>query len=425
MKVSQFRNKSDIYNKTHEANFKGNPVVGLATYLDERVLLGKAVLDIIALDTPQIIMANNNQERREKFNKCAWSAFLGYLSPLITLPLTNRFAMKHIAKLTKNFTAKDANLIQLSNKYLINAEETQKGVELLSKKLKTDYSPILEKVGGDYEKLRRKIINAKNSVLAFDLLFTASSIGCIGFFNNWQTKKITKQNGYSAEFSMADKDTIEKRAENFKKKEPLRIAAWLGILTALTLSPLLLKKGLTSQNAGRFNNYIKKIASKFDYTDGIFMSRLPFFMSAIGLYSGITLASRNRTELKDTSIRNTVSCMAYFGGDILIGSVLGRLSDKFFKTNLMKTDIEKSLLNKLIPPTKRLKDLSPGDRKIGAALYWANLAILAACMGFGIPYLINKMIRKDVQKDILSNRQGNFSNNTLQTSNVFEDFKLS
>ena len=412
MKVSRFQNNIDIHNKnTLEPNFKGNPLVGLATYLDERVLLGKAVLDVTALDAPQIIMANNGQERREKFNKASFSFALGYLSPLVTLPLTNRLGMKYIAKLTKSFTAKDANLIQLSNKYLVNAEETKKGVELLSKKLKTDYKPILDKVGGDYEVLRKKLINAKNSVLAFDLFFTSASIGCVGFFNNWQTKRKTKQDGYSAEFSMADKDIVEKRAESYKKKEPLRKAAWLGILTALTLSPLLLKKGLTSQQSTKFNNYIKKIAHKFDYTDGIFMSRLPFFMSAIGLYSGITLASRNQTELKDTSIRSTASTIAYFGGDILIGSILGRLSDKYLKTDLMKKDIEKSFLNKLIPPTKRLRDLSPRDKKIGAALYWINLAMLSACMGFGIPYLINKMIRHDVNKDVQAQNK-----NTVKTA---------
>lgn len=66
----------------------------------------------------------------------------------------------------------------------------------------------------------------------------------------------------------------------------------------------------------------------------------------------------------------------------------------------MKTDIEKTFLNKLIPPTKRLRDLNPRDRKIGAVLYWVNLAMLSACMGFGIPYLINKMIKHDVEKDV-------------------------
>jgi len=71
----------------------------------------------------------------------------------------------------------------------------------------------------------------------------------------------------------------------------------------------------------------------------------------------------------------------------------------------MKKDIEKSFLNKLIPPIKRLRDLGPRDRKIGAVLYWINLAMLSACMGFGIPYLINKMIKHDVQKDVEKTKQ--------------------
>ena len=394
----------------------------MASYLDERVLLGKAVLDVTALDAPQIIMANNNQERREKFNKASFSFILGYLSPLVTLPLTNRLAMKHIAKLTKSFSAKDANLIQLSNKYLVNAKETEKGVKLLSEKLKTDYKAILDKVGGDYEVLRKKIINAKNSVLAFDLFFTSASIGCVGFFNNWQTKHKTKQDGYSAEFSMADKDIVEKRAESFKKNEPLRKAAWLGILAVLTLSPLLLRKGLTSQKSTAFNNYIKKIGSKFDYTDGIFMSRFPFFLSGVAMYSGLVLASRNQTEMKDTSIRSTASTITYFGGDLLIGSILGRLSDKYLKTNLINKDVEKTFMNKLIPPTKRLRDLSPRDKKIGAALYWINLAMLSTCMGFGIPYLINKMIRHDVEKDVQALNKNSALANLSYTPPKMEDF---
>ena len=99
----------------------------------------------------------NNFERREKFNKSAFSFALGYISPLVTLPLTNRLAMRYVAKLTKSCFAKDSNLIQLSNKYLVNSKETKKGIEFLSQKLKTDYKPILERVGGDYEVLRKKL----------------------------------------------------------------------------------------------------------------------------------------------------------------------------------------------------------------------------------------------------------------------------
>ena len=428
MKISQFHKDIDI-SKKQTPNFKANPLVGLAVNLDEKVLLGKAVLDVVSLDAPQVIMANNEQERREKFNKSLFSFSMGYLSPLVTLPLTNRFAMKYISKLTKSFWSNNHKAIHISNKFLKEAEpmmaelnEMAKGVkknpfERLYYKLnpkkqynsKLDIDELLESCGGDSEKLRQKLIKAKNAVLAFDLLFTSASIGCVGFFNNWQTKHKTKQDGYSAEFSMADKSIVEKRAESYKKKEPLRKAAWLGVLAALTLTPLLIKKGLTSKNTTAFNNFIKKISHNFDYTDGIYMSRLSLFLASFGIYSGIILASRNQTELKDTSLRSTVSSITYFGGDILIGSILGRLTDKYLKTNIINKDIENAFIRKIIPPTKRLRDLGDRDKKIGAALYWINLAMLSVCMGFGIPYLINKMIRHDVEKDVnLQNKSNTF-----------------
>ncbi|MBR1461609.1 hypothetical protein IJ596_08290 [bacterium] len=426
MKISEFHSDIDI-NKRQTPNFRANPMIGLAVNLDEKVLLGKAVLDVVSLDAPQVIMANNNQERREKFNKSLFSFALGYLSPLVTLPLTNRFAMKYIGKLTKSFWTNNHKAIHISNKFLKDAEPMMAELTRMAKGVKKNpfeeiyyklnskkqYNPrlnideLLKSCGGDKEKLRQKLINAKNAVLAFDLLFTSASIGCVGFFNNWQTKRKTKQDGYSAEFYMADKSIVEKRAESYKKKEPLRKAAWLGVLTALTLCPLLIKKGLTSQTSNAFNNYIKKIAPRLDYNDGIYMSRLALLLASFGIYSGITLASRNQTELKDTSIRSTVSTITYFGGDILIGSILGRLADKYLKTNIINKDIENAFIRKLIPPTKRLRSLDPRDKKIGAILYWVNLAMLSVCMGFGIPYLINKMIRHDVEKDVNAQNKTN------------------
>lgn len=157
---------------------------------------------------------------------------------------------------------------------------------------------------------------------------------------------------------------------------------------------------MASNSAGKFTKYIKKHSAKFDYTDGIFMSRLPFFLTAIGAYFGLAMASRNETELKDNLIRSAVRQFAFFGGDILIGSILARLSDKLLKTELCKTDCAKNLFNKIIPPTRPLKELNGRSKNIGVALFWVNIASLSALIGFGTPHLINKMIKKDVKKDI-------------------------
>ena len=52
-----------------------------------------------------------------------------------------------------------------------------------------------------------------------------------------------------------------------------------------------------------FNLCIKILC--IDNKDGIFMSRFPFFLMAVGSYLGIFGASRNETEIKDNAIRNS------------------------------------------------------------------------------------------------------------------------
>ena len=144
--------------------------IAAASFLEENVLLNKALLDA-SVDIPFVCLANNNIERKERLRRVSVNYALCFLSPFLTLPLTNRLAMKYVAKLTSKFRAKESSLIEISNKFLKNKNLTKEGIELLSKEKQTDYSKIIEKCGGDYELIRKKLINAKNSVLSFDFLF--------------------------------------------------------------------------------------------------------------------------------------------------------------------------------------------------------------------------------------------------------------
>ena len=54
----------------------------------------------------------------------------------------------------------------------------------------------------------------------------------------------------------------------------------------------------------------------------------------------------------------------------------------------------KTLLNKIVPPTKKLENLTGRSKNIGAALFWVNLASLAGFMGWALPLTLNKMIKK-------------------------------
>lgn len=409
--------------------FKGISPYNITARLEDNVLLNKALFDVTGSDAPWVIMANNKQERRERLNRAGLSFGLIFVSPLLILPFINRFAMKNAAKLTTKLFSDQYNAIKLSNKFLSNKEATEKGLNELSKELKIDFKPIIDGAGKDFEKLRKQIIKAKNIVLATDFLLVAGTFGHIGFFNNWQTKKKTGQKGYSAEMEMADKSVVEKRAAKYEKTGKLRYGVFLTTLAGLAVGlPLAIKQGLTTTKTGKFNDFVKKHAQKFDYTDAIFMKRWPLALSLAAAHVGVCLASRNQTELKDNSIRSSASYAIFFGGDILLASVLGQLSDKIFKTKIIKHNkTDKSLLNKILPSPTALKELENGNclktKRMATGIFWVNFVFLSALMGFAVPHLINKIIKKDVSKDIDKKPTTQNIVNTKPQSDAFKQFQ--
>lgn len=396
--------------KISQQTFKGFTPYSATELLDRNVLLNKALFDVTGSDAPWVIMANNKEERRERLNRALLSFGLIFVSPLIVLPFANRFAMKNMTKLTSKLFSNEYNAIRLSNKHLLNKEETQKGLKELSEKMKIDFNPMIERTGGDYEKIRKKIITAKNEVLACDFFLIAGTFGNIGFFNNWQTKKKTGQKGYSAEMEMANKEIVEKRAEKYEKSRNIKFGTFLAILATTIIGvPLTIKHGLSSTKNSKINNFVKKYAEKFDYTDAIFMKRLPLAIGLATAHLGINLASRNKTETKDNAIRSSTSFAIFFGGDLLFASLLGKLSDKLLKTKLIKHKKNETLLTKILPPVHSLSEQkSLGCKKslyTSIALFWVNFITMSALMGFVTPYLINKIIKKDVSSDVAKSKQ--------------------
>lgn len=388
----------------NKQTFKGISPYGITTALEENILLNKALFDLTGSDIPWVIMANNKEERRERINRGALSVMMVFVSPLLALPFVNRFAMRNISGLSSKFFSKDYNAVKLSNKYLVNAKETKKGLKELSKELKIDFSHMLRKAGG-YEALRKKIATAKNIVLGFDLLMVAGVFGHIGFYNGWQTKKKTGQLGFSAELEMADKEIIEKRAKKQEEIRKIKYAGFLSVLAATSIAlPIVIKKGLSSTKETKLVKYIKEHAPKFDYKDAIFMSRLPMALSFIAAHTGVFLASRNKTEMKDNAIRSTTSISIFFLGDLLLASLLGQASDKLLNTNIINRENKGGLLNKILPPVKSLNALkATADRRtkgVATGIFWFNFVSLATLMGFIVPKMINKIVKKDVSKDV-------------------------
>jgi len=399
---------------------------GFTDLMMTNVFLNKALFDLTGSDIPWVVMANNNEERREKFNRASLSVILLFVSPIMILPFVNRFAMSKIVKLTPKLFSKNYNAVRLSNKYLVSAQKTEEGLKELSQKSlsnelkkfyykyikrkpepeeKIDADALLSRVNENYEELRKKIITAKNIVLGSDLLLVAGTFGHIGFYNNRQTEKKTGQTGFSAELKMADKEIIEKRAAKYKRNEKIRYATFLAALAGLVAGvPMAVRHGMISKNTGKFTNFIKKHCEKVDYNDAIFMKRLPLALTFWGAQCGIFMSSRNKTERKDNVIRGSNVLAIFFLGDLLLASILGRLSDKFLKTKIIKEDTEKTLLNKILPPVKDLEELkklnSPKTMRNAKRIFWINFVFLSALMGVITPYLINKIIKKDVSQDV-------------------------
>lgn len=444
MQILSNINQNPITSKTN--SFKGGGFYNNTAELESNVILSRALIDLAGCDVPWVIMANNKHERIERARRYVIVFVLAFMSPMALLPGLNRVAMKNFSKLTKNFWSNNHKAIHLSNEYLVSAEKTKKGLEELAQKTtmgpieslyykitkkkpaseKLDLKDLLSRTDGDYEKLRKKIINAKNGVLFADFLSSGVSLGAMGFVNNYLTKKKTGQAGFSAELKMADKNVIEKRADSYEKNKNKRYAAFaalaLGISTAL---PLITRFGLNSQAKNGFANFIKKHANLMDYKSGIYMSRIAFLMLMVVNHGGLLIASRNKTEAKDTAIRMGTGDAIFFGGDLILASVFANMSDRLFKTQLRKEG-QTSLFSNIFPKIKPIKKINEmvdkgllpiKNKKIATGLYWMNLAVLSFCMGFLIPTMINKIIRKDVAKDVEKGVGKEKIYNNLKTEN--------
>ena len=400
--------------------------------LDSSVMLSRAVVDMCGCCVPWLIMANNSTERKEKARKFSFEYSLAWLSPFLTIPLTNRAAMKHVGKLTKNFWSNSHKAIHISNEFLKDTDsmmselmrmgkDTKKNpIESLYYRLnpkkkynsKINVDSLLESCGGDKEKLRQRLIKSKNAVFVSDCLFTAIAMGSFPFLNNEITKKSSGQTGFSAEMSMAEKEIVEKRAEKYEKTKKKRFLSFVGLVGASTAAMSL--AGFTplksTNNNSKLVKTLKKHSKLFDYKKGIYMSRLPLAGVVLLSSLGFIMSARNKTEEKDLSIRNLVGYSVFFGGDLLTSSLLTNVSDRLFGTKLRKeNNSNKRAINKVFPGVKPieqvLKEVEEGkipkvNKKVASGIFWTNMVLLMGAMGFAIPKAINKMIKNDVNKDV-------------------------
>ncbi|MFI3300725.1 MAG: hypothetical protein R3Y28_04815 [Candidatus Gastranaerophilales bacterium] len=419
MKINPTNNKP--------TNFENN-FYNVTRELDASVPLSRALIDVVGTDIPWIVMSNNSQERKERARKLSVVFSVAYLSPFLTLPLSNRFAMKNVGKLTNDFWSNNHKAIHISNEFLKNSDDMIKELRNMSKKTprgpietvynkfnksnyeqKIDIDQLLKSCNGDKELLRQKILKSKNAVFVSDCYFSFGTMGIFPFLSNEITKNESGQTGFSAEMNMADKEIVEKRAKDYEKNKQKKFMTFCTILTGMALGCTTASHGaLLSEKSNKIIKYLKNNAKAFDYTKGIYMNRLPLLLGSITAQLGFVLASRNKTEQKDNTIRYGVGDAVFFGGDLALGSMMYGISDKVFDTKLTKNNEKNtSVLRKMFPETKSIKQIieeadsgkiALKNKKIASSIFWGNLGVIALTMGYAIPKIVNKMIKSDVEK---------------------------
>lgn len=388
---------------------------GITSTIQNYTILNRGLMEIGGVAIPQAAMANNKVEAKERLSKSALFFSSTFLSPFLMLPLLNRAGLKAF-KLTKGFKSHENQIIQLSNKYLNgNLKNMREGIKDLSGTLKeskffknTDFSRFLQMDDKELEIARKKLIKAKNSILFSDFMYTGIIAGSIPWGVNQITKLFTKRSGFSAEYAMADNSYTNKNAEKFEKSKNKRYLKFIAITTtAAAVTSSLVASALLKKNPKGILKTVQKHSDNFDYTNGISMKLLPcFLMDLFGACVGEFLSCRDDYERRDFAIRGAFIISVFYMGDQLLNNMTGRIIDSLAKTKIINRE-KKSWLGNPVRKLDEIKQLKNIDektlirtKKFATGMYWANLGICMATLGFALPYALNKLLKNSVKEDL-------------------------
>lgn len=391
----------------------------ITSIIQNNTVMNRGLMDIGGVAIPQAVMSNNKFEARERISKSTLFFAVTFLSPFLTLPLLNKAGLRAF-KITQK-AGNDSQIIQLSNKYLSgNLKNMREGIKELSNNLKgskyfknVNFERFLIMDDKKLEIIRKNLIKAKNSVFAADFLLTGILAGSIPWGINHLTKLFTKRTGFSAEYGMSDDSYTNKNAERFEKYKLKRYLTFIGITSAAAIAiPSLVAASLLSKNPNGILKFVRKHSDKFDYTNGIFMKILPcFLMDVFGACTGEFLSCRDDYERRDLAIRLSFILTVFYTADSALNSLNGRLIDSIAKTKLVNKD-KKGLFGSPIRTLEEIKNLKNVDlktlnktKKFAVGMYWSNLLLTMLALGFALPYVLNKLLRESVKKDLKSNNK--------------------
>lgn len=392
----------------------GGSLYNATAFIQSHTLLNRGLTNIGGCAIPNAIMSNTKAEALERIGMSTLTVSFAFIMPLFLLPRYNRYFLSKNG-IVKNFQNNEKKIIQVSKEYLTgNAEKMVDGIKKSAKDLKAekDFENILLRFKGREEELRKKLLKAHEGILRSDFMSTGLLMGSIPWIATGITELKTGRKGFSATFDMLEEKEISKQEHRQNKLKRL-----LGTLAFALIPGVIISKGVTAGLNAEKMNFIKRNAQNFNYTSGVSMSKTVNALKwAFTGFLAKLPSSRDKYELRDRAAREGGTFLMFFGGDFLINNILGRLSDKYLGTKIMRTDGDKKagFFKKFTYSTRNfrkidgLKNVSPEvikkTKNIGAVLYWVSMISNMAILGFTLPYFLNKMLRHSVAKDKLKNQ---------------------
>lgn len=406
----------------NEISFKSASMYDLTHKVQKNTLLNRGILEIGGIAIPQVAMSNNKDEALERAGLSGLFFTLSFLTPLIFLPAFNRFFLKR-SGVVKDFKGVEQRILNVSKKYLNgDADRMVEGIKATAKELDAKksskqhteaFNRILERFP-DKEELRQKLLKIHKNVYTSDFLSTQWMLGLAPWLCMEFTERRTHKKGFSAVFELKE-NTMDDKAYQTSKHKKMLINAVVATIPALVVPRFVMKAvggnhkllvesgNILKKQYGKLLTGIKKHAEWFDYTDSIYMSK-PIFalMWLLSDYPNCLICARDKHERKDKAIRMGAMNVMFFGGDYAIGKTLNYLC--------------KTISNKNISQSKTG----------GVVLYWSSLLINMALIGFGLPAMLNRILRNDIAKEkLLESSKSKHNSDCYELKNpIFKDFKF-
>ena len=395
--------------------------------LSKNEVYNRGFVEIFGFCSWQVIFARNHFERLERLLDTGSYLLLGTIAPLLLDKVANKYIKQHLLKKHPNAFIKGkahlATPVDIPFECLDQAA-LKKGINkssLLFTKIQQRGLLTLPKG------LANKILATKLGFLTFDLMALATVNQCFSWGKNWLTEKLSAQKGFSGILNLASQDYREKESQKMEASKDKKMKASLLIgFVGNALLPALLFIGLKNKTPIGAKNLMgkaKNLIKAFNYTDTIYFSKFTLLWSTFFNYNiSMILAARDKNELRETIIKQSLMDVFYFiGDDAISGWWAKKLQQKYAKQLKGIQLVKKGLWGlPIAKPSSQIYKISnnPAQKlanQLSRQAFWAGLGGTTLCLGIAMTLANNWYTRKKIMQEDPQSNSNSLSNSTLGT----------